>query len=1379
MKIKRILMPFVILIIFISSIFLSSAALVTYDFSSEHEGIDMWAREGERCNATSLNTSSKYVPLSTCDNTNEITSNSALDSSDDSRVDTREYVGWPYTDRGAFQIFWADLSSLDIDDISNLTWKFEGKTNNVAGCDPDFYIWNVSSSKWEEFSNSPLGTSDSTIVFDSINEGYNATDLINDTGFIFFGVIDTEDSDSGTYNYIYVDYIKLEVTSNSLEINLPTANQNISNTLSTTLNTSQKGYNETIWYSWNYGIINNTLCIASEECEDTITFPRQGYFDLVVWGNKTDGTVTNETINLLVDNRTTFIPRNDTYVSSGTIGGKQRIHTTCESTSNFGSEPFHIFEDDFSSYSGYEIVNASLKFYITASASAGIGANLSIYRVTSPIKWDSGCDVTDLFPTYNNPDSGTNWNFTSPFLTINSLNQVNAGGWANNWAIFDIRDQVIGIINGSYTFYGFSLNLSYPLSDIIGYYSEYTGDTSLRPLFNITYYTPNTAPNVTLITPNNTNFTSANDPLVVLEYNLTDDNDYVMNVSLYLNNSNFPVITYYYPNSTYSSGWNGSDDNEPPTTLAAVNYSISTSGLDNMSANDSNSFFTSVLVNSYHAVVRVLINIADGLYINDMNNLTLNNLTVTVIGHGRGYGISNFSLYVWNSTDWVHADSHNKSTKSTLSYTLDSSLTDYINASDDFQVLLTTQESDGATSSYVNVSYISVSANRNNSFKLNQTVIYPELDTNLNFTIEDIADGSYQWYIEVCDSDNNCTNSQQRLFTVDATPLTITIISPTEKTYSGSDIDFNVTLSEEGKSCVFSLNETANVTMQAYNSTYFNYTKSTGDGTYNVIFCCNDTTDNQACTSKLNFGVDVAPPIISLDYPLGNMYYNYKTNFQFNFTPDAGVSSIDTCKLWGNWTGTWHSNRTFLALPDDVQVNTTRNLTDGTYKWNVWCNESGGTTDWSPQGNLTFTIDTIFPDINITYPLNTTYNTNSLEINYSRKDINLESCWYTNDSGATNTTLSNCNNISYTAPQNSTSLIIYTNDSAGNTNSSNVTFYVDSINPSINITTAFTNGSYLNYNTSIEIYLIITDNLELESCWYSDNLGANTTFTCGTNLSLDLSEGLHTIYFYANDSLNNLNGTEVISFTPDVTFPLFPYINITTVKGFQSFDFEARITETNIDSCWYSIFNSSDGIDSATNENESFVCSTGVTFSLTDTVSDYASYNLTIYVNDSAGNENSTTEGFTTSRSEEGAGGGGDGGGGVIIVNETEIVEVFVETKGVCGNGLCEQDVGEGFINCPQDCGGLNIDDLILSCFDEDPNINQKCISNQAPILFWIAMILITLIALSMITRIPAVKRATPKIFLISDKKREEKKKQSSASAWLKKQQNWIKKWRR
>jgi hypothetical protein len=92
-----------------------------------------------------------------------------------------------------------------------------------------------------------------------------------------------------------------------LEINEPLDNQNIYNNLSFILNTSNYETNSSIIYSFDEGNSNTTLCTNSLECQDVITAPSQGWYNLSVWGNTTNNFWYNDTIqNLLFANQTTY-----------------------------------------------------------------------------------------------------------------------------------------------------------------------------------------------------------------------------------------------------------------------------------------------------------------------------------------------------------------------------------------------------------------------------------------------------------------------------------------------------------------------------------------------------------------------------------------------------------------------------------------------------------------------------------------------------------------------------------------------------------------------------------------------------------------------------------------------------------------------------------------------------------------------------------------------------------------------------------------------------------------------------------------------------------------------------------------------------------------
>jgi hypothetical protein len=115
-------------------------------------------------------------------------------------------------------------------------------------------------------------------------------------------------------------------------------------------------------------------------------------------------------------------------------------------------------------------------------------------------------------------------------------------------------------------------------------------------------------------------------------------------------------------------------------------------------------------------------------------------------------------------------------------------------------------------------------------------------------------------------------------------------------------------------------------------------------------------------------------------------------------------------------------------------------LSEGKHNFTVYTQDLAGNVNYSYSN---FTIDLTYPIVNITYPLNITYNINVNVINYTIVDNNPSKCWYSTNLGVTNSTPAvnaRTNFSSVSTNLGSNTIIVYCNDSVGNTNSSNVTF---------------------------------------------------------------------------------------------------------------------------------------------------------------------------------------------------------------------------------------------------------------------------------------------------------------------------------------------------
>jgi hypothetical protein len=212
------------------------------------------------------------------------------------------------------------------------------------------------------------------------------------------------------------------------------------------------------------------------------------------------------------------------------------------------------------------------------------------------------------------------------------------------------------------------------------------------------------------------------------------------------------------------------------------------------------------------------------------------------------------------------------------------------------------------------------------------------------------------------------------------------------------------------------------------------------DGVYNWdVYGCGYNATNTVCnwSSQRNwtFTRDGTQPIVTIIFPTNNTNSS-NSGLDINYTASDAIA-LGSC---------WYSNDSYLVnttLTNCGTNITTITWTEGIHNVTVWANDSAGNENFA---SVTFMIDTVIPLINITFPLNNsqTLDINS-DINYTRSDINLKSCWYSNDSYTVNTTIADCNNLtSIVWAKGKHNVTIWANDTAGNENFSKISFSVES-----------------------------------------------------------------------------------------------------------------------------------------------------------------------------------------------------------------------------------------------------------------------------------------------------------------------------------------------
>jgi len=183
--------------------------------------------------------------------------------------------------------------------------------------------------------------------------------------------------------------------------------------------------------------------------------------------------------------------------------------------------------------------------------------------------------------------------------------------------------------------------------------------------------------------------------------------------------------------------------------------------------------------------------------------------------------------------------------------------------------------------------------------------------------------------------------------------------------------------------------------------------------------------------TPLSLVYDNSNPLINYSNPLNHSFHKSST-VSINLTTDDSC----TCQYRlnnGNYlifSSTYKKNHSFPLT----------SLSDGTYNLSINCTN---------QYNLhtiaitNFTVDTINPEVNISYPLTNIIVSNSVvEINFSADDSYLDSFWYKlNYNQSISTINQTIVNISFYGGRQY--LVVYANDTAGNVGNSTVSFYIN------------------------------------------------------------------------------------------------------------------------------------------------------------------------------------------------------------------------------------------------------------------------------------------------------------------------------------------------
>jgi hypothetical protein len=442
--------------------------------------------------------------------------------------------------------------------------------------------------------------------------------------------------------------------------------------------------------------------------------------------------------------------------------------------------------------------------------------------------------------------------------------------------------------------------------------------------------------------------------------------------------------------------------------------------------------------------------------------------------------------------------------------------------------------------------------------------------TNLSFNF--LTEGTYYWNYLVYDYVGNSVFALNNFtINIDLINPNVTIISPVNLTKSNVLKQLFVANFTDD----FGLK---NATLRVYDSVGAllgtNFTSLSGlsdsvnlsfdfagEGIYYWNYLVYDEAGNfNVLNENITLYLDTTLPVVNLTSPLNASFGNYVQLFLGNFS--------DNVALWNSTLHVWNETGSLIYLNDSIVFGTFNSsnlqidfVVEGAYYWNYLVYDEAGNYAWNSV-NYTLIIDLTPPMIELVSPENDTavnISKNFFVGNFTDivglKNFSLLVYNSTGDLIGVNTSLIsgkfNQSNLSFIFPYSGKfKWTFIACDLAANCNTSilNRTIYIDYIAPKISfIPITDANNSYVNRSwtyINVSIYDLVLDTVTLEFDGVNETMsctGSTPDYVCGINKSM-LKNNLYTYKVYANDSLGNMNVSELRYININRTLPVITVI---------------------------------------------------------------------------------------------------------------------------------------------------------------------------------------------------------------------------------------------
>jgi hypothetical protein len=300
------------------------------------------------------------------------------------------------------------------------------------------------------------------------------------------------------------------------------------------------------------------------------------------------------------------------------------------------------------------------------------------------------------------------------------------------------------------------------------------------------------------------------------------------------------------------------------------------------------------------------------------------------------------------------------------------------------------------------------------------TLRYPNT-TEVNYTLNNSGNEYYYVFNETVQAgtydlilifaqDNLSQDNYNSSFTLQfnvttSAPSAFNLLSPVNLTESSQLVpNFSWQQTSEATFANYTLLVTTDATFQSVDFTYnlspitntsfvVTYALDANTRYYWKVLATDIFGNQRNSTQEYIYITDTLGPSIVLNIPQNGTFWT-TPNVWFNYSP-TDTNSLQSCILYGNFTGAFARNQTNTTILKDDYNYFNLTLAEGTYLWAVYCNDSALNGKFSSE-NSTFFLDLSGPTINLTTPLNNskenTTNNVVFMVNATDKYTNISSC---------------------------------------------------------------------------------------------------------------------------------------------------------------------------------------------------------------------------------------------------------------------------------------------------------------------------------------------------------------------------------------------------